>query len=136
MNQSKLSFISGDTVSPSEKFPLLGHGSAFGKCSLVDGAEHELINLPEVSSLSSPSICFSSNLHQRQPEACLLSVCLTSPDSGRLAMGLYSFLCTQPANPPGVLVYAQGARAKETAKGHNPNKEFHRVSLIGIVSFT
>ena len=38
---SKLSFSSGNIVSPSGEFPLLAHGSVFGKCNLLDGSGNE-----------------------------------------------------------------------------------------------
>lgn len=85
-DENKFSLISNNAVSPSDEFPLLGHGAVFGKCNLVDSG-NERILLAEASSLSSPDISFSLHLHQRQPGGGLLSICITPPIADHLITG-------------------------------------------------
>lgn len=116
--------ISGE-MAPSDGFPLLGHGSAFGKCNLGDGSGHEFIHWTEASSLASLNICFCSGLHRRQSGGCLLGV-LALSDCSSLAYGLAG-LSLHPGCERnwGSLVYKHRARAKATGWGHDPGQELH-----------
>ena len=69
--------LSGDTISPSDGCPFLGHGPAFGKCNLGNGSGHELIHWMEASSLASwifPSVQIS--IRGRLEDACSMFAAL------------------------------------------------------------